>query len=46
MKNKLYLASKKKPRVLIRFNTGTRVEKQKKGKGSYSRKDKYITHVI
>ena len=41
MKNKLSLASALKARVLIRFNTGTRVEKQKKGKGSYTRKDKY-----
>jgi stalled ribosome alternative rescue factor ArfA len=30
-----------KSRVLIRFNTGTRVEKQKKGKGSYTRRDKF-----
>ena len=27
-----------KPRVLIRFNTGSRVHKPKKGKGSYCRK--------
>ncbi len=30
-----------KPRVTVSFNTGTRVEKPKKGKGSYSRKRKH-----
>ena len=31
----------KKPRVIIKFNTGTRVHTQRKGKGSYKRKEKY-----
>ena len=31
----------KKPRVIIRFNTGTRVHPPKKGKGSYIRKKKH-----
>ena len=30
----------KKPRVIIRFNTGTRIHPPKKGKGSYIRKKK------
>jgi len=28
-----------KARFLIKFNTGTRIQKPKKGKGSYTRKD-------
>jgi len=31
---------KLKPRVIIKFNTGSRVHKPKKGKGSYDRKKK------
>jgi stalled ribosome alternative rescue factor ArfA len=30
-----------KPRAMVSFNTGTRVEKPKRGKGSYSRKRKH-----
>lgn len=30
-----------KPRFLIKFNTGVRVHKPRKGKGSYNRKEKH-----
>ena len=31
-----------KPRAIVRWNTGTRVHKPKKGKGSYDRKRRDI----
>lgn len=40
MKNK---DKKWKPRVTVVMNTGTRIEKPLKGKGSYSRRTKHKT---